>query len=106
MKTRLPAQIGATAPLVKSGAVRTSEPVGPAAAIGDGANTPQGESFRPDNPPPHLARETTPYGNPAASYDGEDRRQKDRRRSTMPTTLDTRKFGIDRRANSRISLKV
>lgn len=40
------------------------------------------------------------------SYVGEDRRKQNRRRGPLPTTLDTRKDGIERRRQGRISLKV
>jgi hypothetical protein len=42
----------------------------------------------------------------AVLYVGEDRRKKNRRSGALPTTLDTRKGGIDRRTKGRISLKV
>lgn len=39
-------------------------------------------------------------------YSGDERRRQDRRQSDHPTTLDTRKAGLDRRTAGRISLTV
>jgi hypothetical protein len=90
---------------VKSVPARNSEPVGPAAAIGDGANVPAGELRR--NGEATQPQPTKPEHEEAAvAYVGEDRRKKNRRNGALPTTLDTRKGGIDRRTKGRISLKV
>lgn len=42
----------------------------------------------------------------AVPYTGDERRTMNRRRSALPTTLDTRKTGLERRRTGRISLKV
>jgi hypothetical protein len=104
VKARLQTSIGGAA-TVKPVPARIPEPVGPAAAIGDGSNVPagelqrNGEATRPE--PPKSVHEEA-----AAPYVGEERRRKNRRSDALPTTLDTRKGGIDRRTKGRISLKV
>lgn len=42
----------------------------------------------------------------ALDYAGEERRKRDRRDSALPTTLDTRKSGLDRRLAGRISITI
>jgi hypothetical protein len=105
VKARLQTPVGTVPSTVKSVPARNSEPVGPAAAIGDGANVPAGELQR--NGEATQPKPTIPVHEEATvAYVGEDRRKKNRRNGALPTTLDTRKGGIDRRTKGRISLKV
>jgi hypothetical protein len=105
VKARLQTPIGAGPSTVKLVPARTPEPVGPAAAIGDGSNVPAGDLQRHGEPTPHKAPKSG-YEEAPVAFVGEDRRKKDRRNGALPTTLDTRKGGIDRRTKGRISLKV
>jgi hypothetical protein len=105
VKARLQTPVGTVPSTVKSVPARNSEPVGPAAAIGDGASVPAGELQR--NGEASQREPTKPVHEKApVPYVGEDRRKKNRRSGALPTTLDTRKGGIDRRTKGRISLKV
>lgn len=84
---------------------RIPEPVGPAAAIGDGSSVPAG-GFQRNGEPTQPEPKKSVYEEAAIAYVGEERRKNNRRNGTLPTTLDTRKGGIDRRKKGRISLKV
>jgi hypothetical protein len=105
VKARLQTPVGAVPASVKPVPARSPEPVGPAASIGDGSSVPtsefrqNGEAVQPESP-------KSVYLEAAIPYVGEDRRKNNRRSGILPTTLDTRKGGVDRRKKGRISLKV
>jgi hypothetical protein len=57
-------------------------------------------------PAPRAARAWAAAASDDTPYAGEERRKQERRRDERPTTLDTRKDGLDRRVAGRISVKV
>jgi hypothetical protein len=105
VKSRIHTTVGTAVSTVKSVLARSPEPVRPAAAVGDGTklsaetSEPGDRQEQPDQPGVAVVESAEP---PVI----DDRRKKDRRRGALPTTLDTRKGGIDRRTKGRISLKV
>ena len=106
MRTRPTAQLASTVTALKSGPTKNPEPVGELSPIGDGNERPRPEH----NAAPLQLVARNGYGTVAAinnePYTGEERRKVDRRLGQMPTTLDTRKGGLDRRVAGRISVKV
>ena len=105
MKARLQSLISSSLSIVKPGPTRNPEPVGPAAAVGDGTTAPMtgsGHEKEPLPTVPELAKGEAGQD----PYVGDDRRKKNRRNCALPTILDTRKDGMERRKQGRISLKV
>jgi hypothetical protein len=82
---------------------RNPDAVGQVAAAGDATGAPRRNPEAETLPRFRAVARQYEFVPP---YTGEDRRRKERRASTLPTTLDTRKSGPDRRLASRISLKV
>jgi hypothetical protein len=105
VKARLQSLISTGLSIVKPGPARSPEAVGPAAAVGDGTTAPMTGSGHERELLPTEPEPAEGDGG-QSPYMGDDRRKKNRRRGALPTTLDTRKDGMERRKQGRISLKV
>lgn len=103
MKTR-PAVISSPA-ISPNDRLPTGNPdaVGQVASMGDTTDAPH-RGQAPDRMP--QLRAFSRQVVPEPPYTGEDRRATNRRTSALPTMLDTRKSGLERRQAGRISLKV
>jgi hypothetical protein len=106
VKARLQSLISTGLSIVKPGPARSPEAVGPAAAVGDGTTAPMTGSGQHEKEPLPTVPEPAKGEAGQDPYVGDDRRKKNRRRGALPTTLDTRKDGMERRKQGRISLKV
>jgi hypothetical protein len=103
LKTRPAAPRGTALSPTDKLPTRNPDAVGQIAAMGDATAAPRRSQEL--EPQPRFRAVVRQYEF-APTYTGEDRRGKDRRASALPTTLDTRKTGLDRRLAGRISLKV